>query len=160
MAPSSCAGSRMPARRSPACAARSATSRSRNTVRSISPQWMRLPTPWTPISTRPDALAVIFDLAREINTQRASGGLTEELNTRRRTLVHLLEVLGLDVRSEAPTDQPHIDPYVELLLEVRRKLRDLKQWALADEIRTRLGDLGVTVEDRPGGESTWHLDNF
>ena len=53
-----------------------------------------------------------------------------------------------------------IDPYVELLLEVRRKLRDVKQWALADEIRTRLGDLGVTVEDRPGGESTWRLDDF
>jgi cysteinyl-tRNA synthetase len=71
--------------------------------------------------------------------------------------VHLLDVLGLDIRTEAPTDQRVIDPYVDLLLEVRRKLRDVKQWALADEIRTRLTDLGVTVEDRAGGESSWRF---
>jgi cysteinyl-tRNA synthetase len=102
----------------------------------------------------PDALAVIFDLAREINTRRAAG---DEANRQRRTLVHLLDVLGLDIRDEAPTGQRDVDPYVELLLEVRRKLRDIKQWSLADEIRSRLGDLGVTVEDRPGGESSWRL---
>ncbi|HEY2594412.1 MAG TPA: cysteine--tRNA ligase [Chloroflexota bacterium] len=106
----------------------------------------------------PDALAVIFDLAREINTQRASGVSGEELDVRRRTLVQLLDVLGLDIRTETPGDQRSIDPYVELLLEVRRKLRDVKQWALADEIRTRLTDLGVTVEDRAGGESSWRIE--
>jgi cysteinyl-tRNA synthetase len=102
----------------------------------------------------PDALAVIFDLAREINTRRAAA---EDTDAQRRTLVHLLDVLGLDIRTEAPTDQRVIDPYVDLLLEVRRKLRDVKQWALADEIRTRLTDLGVTVEDRAGGESSWRF---
>ena len=106
----------------------------------------------------PDALAVIFDLAREINTRRASGASVDELAPSRRTLLRLLGVLGLDIRTEAPSDQRPIDPYVDLLLEVRRKLRDVKQWQLADEICTRLTDLGVTVEDRPGGESTWRLD--
>ena len=106
----------------------------------------------------PDALAVIFDLAREINRCRDSGAAPAELDRRRRTLVHLLEVLGLDIRAEGPAEQGSIEPYVDLLLEVRRKLRDLKQWALADEIRARLGDLGVTVEDQPGGGSTWRLE--
>ncbi len=106
----------------------------------------------------PDALAVIFDLAREINRCRDSGGAPEELDQRRRTLVRLLDVLGLDIRSAEPARQRSIEPYVELLLEVRRKLRDLKQWALADEIRSRLADLGVTVEDRPGGESAWRVE--
>jgi cysteinyl-tRNA synthetase len=91
-------------------------------------------------------------LAREINTRRVAG---EDTSSQRRTLVTLLDVLGIDLRSEAPRDGMDVGPYVELLLEVRRKLRDLKQWALADEIRTRLGDLGVVVEDRPGGESNW-----
>jgi cysteinyl-tRNA synthetase len=106
----------------------------------------------------PDALAVIFDLAREINRCRDSGAAPAELDQRRRTLVQLLDVLGLDIRAEGPAEQGSIEPYVDLLLEVRRKLRDLKQWALADEIRTRLGGLGVTVEDKPGGESTWRLE--
>ena len=113
----------------------------------------------------PDALAVIFDLARQINIQRdARSGrvarpVTEDIDRLRRTLVYLLDILGLDIRTEAPTGQRAIDPYVDLLLDVRRKLRDLKEWTLADEIRTRLADLGVTVEDRPGGESTWRLDS-
>jgi cysteinyl-tRNA synthetase len=106
----------------------------------------------------PDALAVIFDLAREINRCRDSGAAPAELDRRRRTLVQLLGVLGLDPGSDQPQEQRSIEPYVDLLLEVRRKLRDMKQWALADEIRTRLADLGVTVKDRPGGESTWEVD--
>jgi cysteinyl-tRNA synthetase len=105
----------------------------------------------------PDALAVIFDLAREINRLRDTGTGGEELERRRRTLVRLLDVLGIDLRAEVSTDQRAIDPYVELLLEVRRKLREMKQWALADEVRDRLADLGVTVEDHPGGTSTWRL---
>jgi cysteinyl-tRNA synthetase len=104
----------------------------------------------------PDALAAIFDLAREINTARAASMDRAELDRKRRTLVHLLDVLGLDLRLDTPGDR-RIDPYLDLLVEVRRKLRDSKQYQLADEIRTRLADLGVTVEDRPGGESTWRL---
>jgi cysteinyl-tRNA synthetase len=106
----------------------------------------------------PDALAVIFELAREINRCRDSGAAPTELDQRRRTLVFLLDVLGLDIRVEGPAEQRSIEPYVDLLLEVRRKLRDLKQWALADEIRGRLADLGVTVEDKPGGESAWRVE--
>src|ERR671933_1346348 len=41
----------------------------------------------------PDALAVIFDLAREINRCRDAGAATEEVDRRRRTLVYLLDVL-------------------------------------------------------------------
>jgi cysteinyl-tRNA synthetase len=104
----------------------------------------------------PDALAVIFDLAREINTLRASDSpSTDALDIRRRTLVYLLNVLGLDLRSDVSTDGQQTGPYIDLLVDVRRKLRDIKQWGLADEIRTRLADLGIVVEDRQGGESSW-----
>jgi cysteinyl-tRNA synthetase len=106
----------------------------------------------------PDGLAVIFDLAREINRCRDAGADRSEIDRRRRTMVDLLDVLGLDIRAEAPGEERSIEPYVEMLLEVRRKLRDLKQWALADEIRARLGELGVTVEDKPGGVAAWRLD--
>ena len=102
----------------------------------------------------PDALAVIFDLAREINTLRSTG---QEIEVKRRTLVYLLNVLGIEVQTELPRDGVDVGPYVDLLLDVRRKLREVKQWALADEIRNRLADLGVTVEDRPDGNSTWRL---
>ena len=102
----------------------------------------------------PNALAVIFELAREINTLRTAGSPTDE---KRRTFVRLLDVLGIGLQSEVSRDGVAIDPYVELLLDVRRKLREVKQWSLADEIRNRLSDLGVQVEDRPDGGSTWRV---
>jgi cysteinyl-tRNA synthetase len=102
----------------------------------------------------PEALAVVFELARQINTERAAGGDT---STKRRTILRLLDVLGLQPGRDVP-GQESIEPYVELLLETRRKLREVKQWALADELRDRLKSLGVVVEDRPGGESTWRLE--
>jgi len=105
----------------------------------------------------PDALAVIFDLARKINTQRTSSEPAADLDRGRRTLVHLLDVLGIDLSAE-PSEAASIEPFVDLTLDIRKRLRDIKQWAMADEIRDRLKDLGVIVEDKPGGESTWRMD--
>jgi cysteinyl-tRNA synthetase len=113
----------------------------------------------------PDALAVIFDLAREINTLRARDSAAtsappahDDLDRRRRTLVYLLGVLGLDLSAAEPSEAASVGPLVELTLDIRGKLRDIKQWALADEIRDRLNELGIIVEDKPGGESTWRRD--
>jgi cysteinyl-tRNA synthetase len=63
-----------------------------------------------------------------------------------------------DVDSTEHRNGQSIGPYVRMLLDTRRKLRDVKQWALADEIRQRLTHLGVIVEDKPGGESTWRIE--
>jgi cysteinyl-tRNA synthetase len=106
----------------------------------------------------PMALSVIFDLARWINITRDQGGPQEEIERGRRTLVHLLDVLGIDLHQQPASDQQSIGPLVDLLLDVRRQLRDIKQWALSDQIRDSLKDLGVIVEDQPGGISTWRLD--
>jgi cysteinyl-tRNA synthetase len=107
----------------------------------------------------PDALAVLFDLAREINTRRTLAAPHEDVDRLRRTLVKLLDVLGIDLQAEAQNNHQEVGPYVDLLLLVRRRLREAKQWSLADEIRLRLTDMGVVVEDRPDGESTWRLDD-
>ena len=72
-------------------------------------------------------------------------------------------VLGVDVSPEAAGQTnghaASIDPFVGLLLDVRRSLREAKQWALADDIRNKLGELGVVVEDKPGGDSSWYLES-
>jgi cysteinyl-tRNA synthetase len=105
----------------------------------------------------PDALAVIFDLAREVNRRRDAGAEPAEFDRGRRTFVRLLDVLGIGL-GEASSDQQPIEPFVELALDLRRKLRDIRQWALADEVRDRLKTLGVIVEDKPGGGSDWRLE--
>jgi cysteinyl-tRNA synthetase len=123
----------------------------------------------------PDALAVVFDLAREINTKRAESSLRGEASTptnargdedrlaptqadlqrARRTMLHLLAVLGIDLQPRS-THAQDIGPFVDLLLDVRRKLREAKQWQLADEIRAGLLERGIIVEDGSGpAGSTW-----
>jgi hypothetical protein len=45
-------------------------------------------------------------------------------------------------------------PFVELLVDVRTRLREEKQYALADEIRRRLAEVGIALQDSPAG-TTW-----
>ncbi len=95
----------------------------------------------------PDALAVIFDLAHDINSHRTAG---VDLEVGRRTMVKLLDVLGIDLRSLA-SDQPEVDPGVLRLVTERTEARARRDWARADQIRAELGTLGYTVEDTPSG---------
>ena len=96
----------------------------------------------------PQALAALFDLAREINrardAQQPAGGAVA-------TLTELGGVLGL--RFTPPPQRADVAPFIDLLLDVRSALRDLKQFALADEIRRKLGALGVALEDSRDGTS-------
>lgn len=99
------------------------------------------------------ALATLFDMSREINRLRTQEGCpVAALEPARARLLELGGVLGLllDAPSEGATDRA-ADPYVELLIELRTKLRSAKQWVLADEVRDRMKELGVVLEDRPEG---------
>jgi cysteinyl-tRNA synthetase len=69
------------------------------------------------------------------------------------------EILGLTFEAETMTEQadsltPHL---IELLIEVRAKAREDKNWALADIIRDRFKELGVVLEDK-GGKTTWKIE--
>jgi cyanophycinase-like exopeptidase len=54
----------------------------------------------------------------------------------------------------APDGPEAVDCYVELLVDIRAQLRASKQWSLADELRARLAELGVILEDGPTS-TTW-----
>ncbi len=103
----------------------------------------------------PDALAVVFDLVRELNRARDAGAPEAELDRSRRTILRLLCILGLELPPVEDPSTQAVGPLVELLLDVRRQLREARQWALADQIRDRLAALDIVVEDKAGGGSTW-----
>jgi len=115
------------------------------------------------------ALGVLFDVVRETNTyvgEVTSGGeprLKMSLLECKEVLDDMFGALGLfqtawgttNVPGEEPARAadggPSRDQLVDLLLEVRQAARDMKSFELADRIRDSLTELGVRVEDVPGG---------
>ena len=102
----------------------------------------------------PRALAALFDLAREINRARDDG---KNIAAAQGCLKHLGGVLGLTFAEPEATgrDQLAAKPFIDLLLATRQKLREAKQYALADQIRDDLVREGVILEDTPQG-AQWH----
>jgi cysteinyl-tRNA synthetase len=50
-----------------------------------------------------------------------------------------------------------LDGVMEQLIQMRADARKAKNFAVADQIRKRLAELNVTLEDRPGGKTDWRL---
>ncbi len=101
----------------------------------------------------PQAIAALFDLAREINRARGESVSAASLAPAQATLRGLAQVLGLTLK-EPQTESMAAAPFVELLISIRQDLRAAKQYALADKIRQELSKLGVTLEDSAQG-TTW-----
>ncbi len=102
------------------------------------------------------ALGSVFELVTAINRARDASVGGESFVAAQALLREVTAVLGL--RLEAGTAQgAEAAPFIDLLLELRTKLRAVKQYALADEVRIRLTELGVIVEDTREG-SSWRIE--
>jgi cysteinyl-tRNA synthetase len=95
------------------------------------------------------AIAALFDLARDINRSAESG---LDVTQAQQTLKELCGVLGLTLK-ETTSEAGDAAPFIELLLATRKKLREAKQFQLADEVRNKLIELGVVLEDSAQGTS-------
>ena len=74
-------------------------------------------------------------------------------------LKELSQLLGLSgeiPRKEGTGDNQLISGLMQLFIDLRAEARKAKNFALADRIRQGLTQLGVTLEDRPGG-TTWRV---
>jgi cysteinyl-tRNA synthetase len=50
-----------------------------------------------------------------------------------------------------------LEPLIEMLLELRRQAREEGDYTLADDIRDRLGRLGVSLADEPDGSTRFEV---
>ena len=96
-----------------------------------------------------DALSVVFELVRELN----SATVSEKHPTREfagacfSTLTELTDVLGLLYNLE----KNDLAGEVEALIAARANARKEKNYAEADRIRDQLKDMGIILEDTPQG---------
>jgi cysteinyl-tRNA synthetase len=98
------------------------------------------------------ALAGIYELVKAINTARDAGASDEQLKPAQEALRELTGAFGL--RLSEKQGSGGADKFVDMLVEVRAEVRKQKLWALSDQIRDRLKELGVTIEDAKDG-TTW-----
>lgn len=115
------------------------------------------------------AIGVLYDLLRLLNgfadrmELESKDPAAESLRLPLRVGVAVMrELSGILGVFAAPTGRtkPKDDltgKLVELFIDMRKQARAQRNFSLADEIRKRLGDLGVTLEDRPDG-TTWRVD--
>jgi cysteinyl-tRNA synthetase len=99
------------------------------------------------------AMAVLFDLARDINRADETG---MDAVQARLMLKELGGVLGLTLKlpEEAPPETIEYEgetKSVQDLLMQRTRLRKEKKWQEADEIRGELASHGIMLEDSPDG---------
>jgi cysteinyl-tRNA synthetase len=69
-------------------------------------------------------------------------------------LKQMSQILGLfelEQNKQSTGDNQLTNGLMQLLIDLREEARKTKNFAMADQIRKRLGDLGVIMEDRPGG---------
>ena len=100
----------------------------------------------------PVALAVLFDVAREVNKTKSSVLAT--------TLKSLASVLGLlQDNSEAfLKGENEDDAEIEVQIQARIDAKKSKNWALADQIRDELKSKNVILEDSPDGSTKWRRE--
>lgn len=104
----------------------------------------------------PLAVAVLFELTNEVNKTR-SPALA-------RQLVKLAEIVGLlqrepqqFLRAGTPGREDDADMVAQVSerIEARAQAKQVRNFAEADRIRAELLELGIVLEDKPGGVTEW-----
>lgn len=62
-------------------------------------------------------------------------------------------VLGLENKSQIDNNSDQLNAVVEMLIQLRKEAREDKNWALSDQIRDNLLDLGIQLKDGKEGTS-------
>jgi cysteinyl-tRNA synthetase len=112
-------------------------------------------------------VAVLYELLNKLNRfadekKIEAGGSAEDLAEWKRgvlVLRELSQILGLfwEAPQATGSDDQLVGSLMQLLIDLRNEARKAKNFALGDQIRQRLKELNVTLEDRPGGKTDWRL---
>ncbi len=94
-----------------------------------------------------DAIGVLFELVRAVNTFVTEKHSKAAIDNAARAFDELTDVLGISTDAKI---EEFPEEAVRLLNE-RTEARAVKNWALADELRNRLAQLGFAVEDSKQG---------
>ncbi|WP_018624290.1 cysteine--tRNA ligase [Kangiella aquimarina] len=105
----------------------------------------------------PEAMPVLFDLAKEVNRLKATDmASAATIAVKLKELAGVLSLLQQDPESflkSGAGDNDVSDEDIDSLIQQRLQARADKNWALADEIRDKLHAMNIELEDGAGGTS-------
>ncbi len=104
----------------------------------------------------PQAIAVLFDLSREVNNvlseDAASTGTLEEIRRFYNELGgSILGLLPAEGSEELPGGRSLEPELIQAMIDLRAEVRSQKLWQLSDRIRDSLAKLGIVLEDKKEG---------
>ena len=113
------------------------------------------------------ASGALFDLAKALNTYDAyvqNGGRADKNSVEKamKNLKIMTDILGILEHAWNTDDETNGEDFKRLMdgvLQIRQSAREKKQYEVADEIRDRLGEIGILIEDMPDG-ARWKKRGF
>ena len=94
-----------------------------------------------------DAVSAIFELVKLANSTANEESSKEYVSYLNETIEKLCDVMGIITEKKAEI----LDSEIEAMIEARQQARKAKNFALADEIRGKLSDMGILLEDTREG---------
>jgi len=95
-----------------------------------------------------DALAVLFDLARETNTYLKKKEISRTVVAQ---TLQFFEEVGSILGFFTEKEDSELDERINAMIAERQEARARKDWATADAIRDELVAMGIILEDTPQG---------
>jgi cysteinyl-tRNA synthetase len=97
----------------------------------------------------PKALAAIYEFIKNINS--SLGNKKEILNKARDTLLELVGIFGLNFAKKEEGIDIKLNELMDIIINIREQARKAKNYEISDEIRDRLKEAGIQLEDTPDG---------
>ncbi|MFA5551323.1 MAG: cysteine--tRNA ligase [Trueperaceae bacterium] len=107
----------------------------------------------------PQAIAALFDASRAVNRALEEGAQPAYQAGAVALFDDLLSgVLGVPAAEDEVHDAlTTVEGLVEMVLDERQRARERRDFGTSDELRDRLAELGISIEDTPQG-SRWKLE--
>lgn len=108
-------------------------------------------------------LAVLFEMSARINDMKSGNLPVQKLDPEtfaqfKTTYIDFMEeVLGLE--DEVSHDEQMLDSVLRVLIDLRKKAREDRNYALSDKIRDDLKKIGVQLMDGKDGEMTYVIES-
>ena len=102
----------------------------------------------------PKALGAIYDYVRDFNKfLNKNDEISKDVIDSAKSFLRatMTDVLGIELLRETTNEMSRESELINLFIELRTNAKERKDYNLADEIRSKLNDIGIVLEDSKEG---------